>query len=209
MTNKNDAEAPAAKTPKTPKTPRKQALTIRNLRGTVVHLRLYSENPKDPYRIELRPRGTQGDWTTIPAKLTDDPTFTMAVGVLVEVIPLTEAKALSGGYAPVGYLGRTDAPVVITAADSTVSTADNWDGKGNRAPQERNLKMHERGSEMTQADREFGTGMHTVDVPGADAGLHAGLKAQAAVADALAKNATPEGVDVTSRRVVIEHVKGQ
>ena len=207
MTNQNtNTDGPADKTPKTP---RKTQVTIRNLRGTVVHMRLYSQNPKDPYRIELKPRGTNGDWTTIPAKLSDDPTLVQGIGVIVEAIPLTEAKALQETYAPVGYLGRTDAATVIRDTDTTISTADNWDGKGQRVPQDRNVKFHERGSEMTQTDREAGTGMNLVDVPGSDVGLHAGLRAQATEVEALGKAATPEGVDLTSRKVVIEHVKGQ
>jgi len=202
MTEESSSEVSADTTPKRP---RKTQVTIRNLRGTVVHMRLLSQNPKDPYRIELKPRYTPGDWTTVPAKLSDDPTLVQGIDVLVEVIPLSEARALQDSYGPVGYLGRTDAPVVITDADNTVSTADNWDGTGRRIPTERNFKMHERGSEMNQTDREFGTGMHTQDVPGSDAGLHAGLKA----AQAAGKEALPPGADVSSRQVIIEHVKGQ
>lgn len=199
------AKAPA----KRASTPRKTAKTIRNLRGTVVHLRLYSQSQKDPYRIELKPRGTQGDITTVPANLASDPTLTSAIGVLVEVITTAEANALRETYAPVGYLGRSDAPVVVRPEDTTVSTADDWDGTGRRAPVDRNLEIKERGSEQVQSDREFGTGMHTTDIPGADHGLHATLKAGQDAAQAMGSEATPEGVDVTSRRVVIERVKGQ
>ena len=205
MTNESSSEVTADTTQKRP---RKTQVTIRNLRGTVVHMRLYSQNPKDPYRIELKPRGTQGDWTTVAAKYSDDPTLLQSVGVLVEVIPMTEAKALQATYGPVGYLGRTDAPQIIRPEDTTISTADNWDGKGTRPPQDRNFQMHERGSEMNQADRVAGTGMNLADVPGSDIGLHAGIRAQQEVADP-GNPATPEGVDLTSRKVVIEHVKGQ
>lgn len=196
----------SSKAPAKARAPRKTAQAVRNLRGTVVHLRLYSQSPKDPYRIELKPRGINGDATTIPAKLVDDPTLVSALGVMVEPITQTEFKALQRTYGPVGYLGRDETVVVVSDKDNTVTTADNWDGTGRRAPQERNVQHHERGSEMNQSDREFGTGMHVADVPGSDTALHADLKAQAA---AMGGNAVPEGVDLQSRKVTIEHVKGQ
>jgi hypothetical protein len=51
--------------------------------------------------------------------------------------------------------------------------------------------------------------MNLVDLPGADHGLHATLREGQRAAEAMGQEATPEGVDVTSRRVVIERVKGQ
>lgn len=201
------SKAPAAKKSSTPRQPRKTAITIRNLRGTVVHLRLRSLSDKDPFRIALTPRGRQGDYTVVPANLTDDPTLVQALGVLVEQITQSEARQLS--YGPVGYLGRSDAPQIIRDEDSTVTSADNWDGTGRRAPDQRNVQHHERGSEMDQSDRANGTGMNVVDVPGSDSGLHAQIREAAQAADAMGQNATPEGVDVTSRRVVVERVKGQ
>lgn len=198
-------KAPAAA--KKPSAPRKGPKTIRNLRGTVVHARLYSQNQKDPFRIALNPRGQQGDTAVIPVALQDDGTYIQGVGVLWEVITQTEAKAIQ--YSPVGYLGREDAPTIIRPEDTTVATADDWDGTGRRIPQDRNVQRKERGSEQTHADREFGTGMHTADVPGADHGLHAQLKAAQTAAEAMGQEATPEGVDVTSRKVVVERVKGQ
>lgn len=189
--------------PKKAAAPRRTAKTIRNLRGTVVHARLLSVTPKDPFRIALNPRGASGDTTTIPVALIDDNTFLAGIGVLWEVITATEARELS--YRPVGYLGRTDSPVIIRPEDNTLLTADDWDGKGRRTPEERGKVVRERGRDLTAADREFGTGMHTTDVPGSDTGLHAQLKA----AQEAGVEAIPPGVDVSSRRVVVERVRGE
>jgi hypothetical protein len=188
------SKAPAATKPRVP---RKTAKTIRNLRGTVVHARLYSQNPKDPFRIALNPRGQSGDVTVIPVNLIDDNTFIQGIGVLWEVITAAEAREIP--YASVGYLGRVDAPQVVRPEDTTLTTADDWDGKGRRAPQDRNVRTRERGSDAPE--REFGTGMHTQDLPGSDTALHAQLKA--------GQDAMPDAVDMTSRRVVIERVKGE
>lgn len=190
---------------KAPARPRKGPKTIRNLRELVVHGRLYSQSQKDPFRIALEPRGRLGDITVIPTNLTDDPTFLKGIGVLWEVITQSEAQALEATYGPVGYLGREDAPQVIRPADTTVASADDWDGTGRRAPVDRNLQIRERGSEQQHNDREFGTGMHTADVPGSDHALHAQLKA----AQEAGQEALPDGTDINSRRVVIERVKGQ
>lgn len=190
---------------KAPARPRKGPKTIRNLRELVVHGRLYSKSQKDPFRIALNPRGQVGDITIIPTDLTDDPTFLKGIGVLWEVITQSEARELEATYAPVGYLGREDAPQIIRDADTTITSADNWDGTGRRAPVDRNIKMKERGSEQQHSDREFGTGMHTADVPGSDHALHAQLKA----AQEAGTEALPDGVDLASRRVVVERVKGQ
>lgn len=192
------AKKAPAKASTTPRAPRKTAKTIRNLRGTVVHARLYSVSPKDPYRIALNPRGTVGDTTVVPVALQDDPTFLSGIGVLFEVITATEAKQLQGGYAPVGYLGRTDSPEIVRPEDTTVTSAPDWDGKG-RLPQDREVTRTSQGKQASE--REFSTGMHTTDVPGSDTGLHAMLKA--------GQEAIPADVDITSRRVKVERVKGE
>ena len=189
-------KAPAKSTTRT-SAPRKTAKTIRNLRGTQVHARLRSKNPKDPFRIELQPRGQAGDTTVVPVELQSDPTFLDGIDVLWEVITASEAKELAAGYAPTGYLGRNDAPVIIRPEDTTITTAQDWDGKG-LAPVERTVQ----GRQASQ--REFGTGMHTADVPGSDTGLHAQLKAAAEEGN----NALPDGVDIASRRVSIERTRG-
>lgn len=175
-------KAPAKSTTRT-SAPRKAPKTIRNLRGTVVHARFYSLNPKDPYRIALSPRGQYGDTTIIPVALQEDPTFIQGVGILWEVITTTEAKKIAESYAPVGYLGRENAPQVIRAEDTTIARQKDWDGKG-RIPV-----------------REAGTGMHTTDVPGSDTGLHEQLKA--------GQDALPPEANITDRRVTIERVKGE
>lgn len=181
----------AAKKTTTPRAPRKTQQWIRNLRGTVVHLRLYSQSPKDPYRIELAPRGYQGEITSVPVKLVDDPTLAQAVGVLIEFITETEAKQLQYQAGPVGYLGRGDEVTVVRPEDSTVATAADWDGKGRR-PQD--TLRDARGREVPV--RQVGTGQHFVDVPGSDPAMAAAARAGA--------SAMPDGVDIASRRVVIE-----
>lgn len=192
-----------AKKTTTPRAPRKTAKYIRNLRGVPVHARLYSQNPKDPFRVALEPRGRQGDTTVVPVALIDDSTFLKGVGVLWEVITETEYKQIQ--YGPVGYLGRDDAPKVERPEDTTVMTADDWDGKGRRVPEERNIqgrviKRTESGRQTV--DRlEHGTGMYIVDVPGSDSALAAGA---IAAAEQGGSTALPEGVDLQSRRVVIE-----
>lgn len=189
-------KAPVKAKTSTPRAPRRTAKAIRNLRGTVVHARLYSKNPKDPFRIALNPRGQHGDATVVPVELIDDPTFLAGIDVLFEVIPQTEFKNLRYSQ-PVGYQQRTDAPRVERPQDTTVTSAPDWDGKG-RLPQDREVTRVERGSDAPV--REFGTGMHTTDVPGSDHALHAQLKAGA--------EALPADVDLSSRRVVVERTRG-
>lgn len=176
-------------------TPRPTAKTIRNLRGTVVHARLLSQDPEKPFRIALQPRGLQGDTTTVPATLISDHTFVSGVDVLWEIITTTEARQVE--YQPVGYLGRTDAPQVIRPEDTTIASVEDWDGKG-RVPQQRTPTGRQ------ASEREFGTGLHTTDVPGADAALHQQLRQ----AQKAGETAMPDGVDIASRQVVIERARG-
>ena len=193
-------KAPAKSTTRT-RAPRKAAKIIRNLRGTVVHARLRSVSPKDPFGIELKPRGTQGDTTVIPVALQDDPTFLQGLGVLFEEITQTEFKAIQQTYGPVGYLGRTDAPKIERPADTTIMTADDWDGKGKRVPNERNIQR------KGEPPRTDGTGMNLTDFAGSDTGLHEMLREAQKQADQ-GSTALPEGVDLQSRRVQVERVKG-
>ena len=190
-------KAPAATTTR-PRAPRKTAKTIRNLRGTQVHARLLSQNPKDPFRITLQPRGQQGDTDIIPVSLLDDRTFLDGIDVLWEVITATEAQKLQSEYAPIGYLGDGRGAKIIRPQDTTITTQDDWDGKPGSMP-ERRTPAGKQASE-----REFGTGMHTVDVPGSDDALHAKLKAAVEEGNV----ALPEGVDIASRRVSIERTRG-
>lgn len=185
-TTKSTAAKQADPAPKRVTTPRKTEKIIRNLRKTAVHLRLFSKTPKDPYRIQLSPRGQNGDYTYVPVDLVDDPTLKKATGILVEVITQAEVNALEDEYLPGGYQGRTDAPTIIRPDDSTVMKAPDWDGKG-RLPQDRAI---------TQSQR---TGTHTIDVPGSDQALHAAIKA--------GQSAMPAEA-VFDRRVSIERFKG-
>lgn len=95
-------------TTKRQSTPRKTAQTIRNLRGTPVHLRLGADNNK--YRVQLARRGEPGDVATIPANLIDDTTFVAGVDVLFELITKTEANKIE--YGPSGYQGVETAKLV-------------------------------------------------------------------------------------------------
>lgn len=195
-------KAPAKAKTSTPRAPRKAAKIIRNLRGTVVHARLYSVSPKDPFRIELKPRGQMGDATVIPVALQDDPTFLQGLGVLFEEITQTEFKAIQAQYGPVGYLGRTDAPKIERPQDTTIMTADDWDGKGKRVPNERNIQR------KGEPPRTDGTGMNLHDFAGSDEGLHAMLR-EGQKQTEQGSTALPEGVDLQSRRVQVERVRGQ
>lgn len=194
-------KAPAKTATAKPRAPRKTAATIRNLRGTTVHARLYSLDREKPFRIALNPRGQSGDTTTVPVNLLDDDTFIKGTGVLWEIITATEAKQIAASAPQVGYLERADAPVVIRPEDTTVMQAEDWDGKG-RVPQQRQVKRIQ-GQEASE--REYGTGMHTIDVPGSDQGLHAQLQS----AQKAGESALPENVDLSSRRVAIERVRGE
>lgn len=194
-------KAPAKTATAKPRAPRKTAATIRNLRGTTVHARLYKLDPEKPFRIALNPRGQHGDTKQVPANLLDDDTFVKGVDVLWEIITAAEAKAVAASAPQVGYIQREDAPTIVRPQDTTITSAENWDGTG-RLPQQREIKRIQ-GQEASE--REFGTGMHTADVPGSDQGLHAQLRA----AQKAGETAMPDGVDVQSRRVAIERVKGE
>lgn len=185
--------AETASKPKRAATPRKSAKTIRNLRGCVVHLRLGSQ--KDPYRVELLPRGHNGDVQTVPASLTDDGTFVAGVDVLFEIITPAEAQALAQGYGPIGYLGRTDAPTIIHPDDATVMEAPDWDGKG-RLPQDRQVKNNQ--ATVTRANPTL------ADLPGSDTALHESLRRE----QRAGQSAMPPEAQF-DRRVTVEHVQGE
>lgn len=91
MTRTSSKEATTRKKTST----RRTAKTIRNLRGTPVHLRLGPEDNR--YRIQLSPRGQPGDVSTVPANLIDDHTFTSGVNILFEIITQTEARNIQYG----------------------------------------------------------------------------------------------------------------
>jgi hypothetical protein len=154
---------------------RRQSRTIRNLRGTPVHLRLFGQGNDAPYRIALTPRGNPGDTHTVPANLTDDGTFVAGIDVLFEIIPASEAQGLqyerTGGRAP-EYEGET--LVVVRNEENVV------------VRQDANLEPAPR--------RRLGPAM--ANVPGADAGIHAAVEAgQSAMPDgALTQSVSTERV---------------
>jgi hypothetical protein len=133
---------------------RRTAKTIRNLRGTPVHLRLFGAGNDKPYRIELQPRGTSGDWHTVPASLTDDGTYVSGLGLLFEVIPTSEARAIQYQFAPVGLPPAT----VFRADENVVSREPEWDGTGQ------------------QPQRRAGAGPALADVLGSDAAMHESMR---------------------------------
>lgn len=191
-------KAPAKTT--TPRVPRKTAKIIRNLHGITVNARF--GNQKDPFRVTLKPRGANGDTTTIPVTLIDDLTFIRGIDKLWEVITTAEAANLE--YAQVGYIPRENVVQVIRPDQNTVLKAADWDGTG-KAPRDREqefptIKRDSQGHVITERDPSVGTGMHTIDVPGSDTGLHALL--------AEANKALPPEADFSRQRVVIERVKG-
>lgn len=176
---------PAAKPAAKPRAPKAGPKIIRNLRNMPVHLRLGSD---PPYRIQLQPRGRQGDTASVPVALQEEYAFLRGVGTLFEVITQTEARKVE--YGPVGYVGRPDSATIYREEDTTIQTADNWDGKGRRAPEDRNIHR---------------TGQNLADVPGSDEGLHATIRAGQAEVESNA--ALPEGVRF-DRQVTVERVKG-
>lgn len=128
--------------------PRKTAKTIRNLRGTLVHLRLFGEGGDKPYRIELKPRGMYGDVHTVPANLIDNDTFVAGVDVLFEIITKTEANKIE--YAPQGYQG-IEAAKIVRDSETVISRTPDVD----TSPR--------------------GMGPTYLNTPGSDADLHAKL----------------------------------
>jgi len=156
---------------------RRTAKTIRNLRGTPVHLRLFGAGNDKPYRIELKPRGQRGDFHTVPAKLTDDGTFVAGIDRLFEVIPTSEARKVV--YAD----RRPGGPKVevIRHDENIVTRQTDWDGTGR------------------QPERGQGTGPALADVLGADAEVHANIRA--------GESALPEGA--FQQAVKVEKVKAE
>ena len=141
---------------------RRQARTIRNLRGTPVHLRLFGQGNDAPYRIALQPRGNPGDTHSVPANLTDDGTFVAGIDVLFEIIPTSEAQSIQyerAGGRPQEYEGET--LVVVRNEENVVrrQPVDQEPGPGRIGPA-------------------------TVNVPGSDEALHAQIEAgQSALPD--------------------------
>lgn len=174
----------AAKAPAKPRAPKAGPKIIRNITGVPVHFRLGSQ--KDPFRVQLAPRGQQGDTEAIPVALQQDYSFIQGRDRLFEIITETEARNLQ--YAQVGYLARDDAAQIYRQEDTTIQTADNWDGKGRRAPEDRNVRT---------------TGQKLADLPGSDVALHDTIRGGQAQTDA--NPAMPEGV-VFDRSVKVERV---
>ena len=177
----------AAKAPAKPRAPKAGPKIIRNLRNMPVHLRM--GNKKDPFRVQLAPRGLQGDTESIPVEVQQDYGFISGVGRLFEIITATEARDLQ--YQSVGYLERTDTAKIYREEDTTIMTADDWDGKGTRTPQERNKRTQ---------------GQVLTDVPGSDAALHQAIRTGQAAVDG-DNPAMPEGV-AFDRKVTVERVQG-
>lgn len=115
------------------KTTRKTAKTIRNLRGTLVHLRLFNDQNDKPYRIELKPRGRYGDVHTVPASLIDSNTFVQGVDVLFEIITKTEASKIQ--YDKGGYQGIEPARV-YREAETVIKTVPDMDSSGKLPPRQ-------------------------------------------------------------------------
>ena len=186
MATPRKAAAPKATAPAKPRAPKAGPKIIRNITGVPIHFRL--GNQKDPFRVQLAPRGQQGDTEAIPVALQQDYSFIQGRDKLFEIITETEARSLE--YSPVGYLARDDAAKIYREEDTTIVTADNWDGKGRRPPGERNIRT---------------TGQKLADLPGSDEALHATIRGGQAATDA--NNAMPEGV-VFDRSVKVERVSG-
>ncbi len=202
------AEAkPAAKAPARRTAPKPAPVIIRNLRSVPVHLRLEGIGDK-PYRIQLAPRGNQGDTATVPVACQGDTPFTHGVGVLFEVITQTEKNKLEVAYPATGYQTRT-ATEVIRPEDTTLATMPEWDGKGQAPYSEVKRDSRNRQIPETQGRTGDHVNMNVHNFPGSDAGLHSQLAAggDAAEAAALAaKGVLPPGA--FPQRVVVEKARG-
>lgn len=162
------------------KSKRRTAKTIRNLTNKLVHLRLTTvDSGKDPYRVELKPRGRFGDWATIPAALTESGTFLQGADQIFEIIPLSEARKIDYASTP-GYQPH-QAAEVVRPDQNTIASMANPDA-------------------AIQASPRSGVpiGPRTVNVPGSDAELNAAYQA--------GTDAMPEGA--LKPRVTTERVKG-
>lgn len=79
---------------------------IRNMRRVTVNMRLDSGGEK-PFRVSLKPRGTMGDTVRIPAKCTDDVSFTASLEKgLFEIITRSEQQSINYGSHHVSHAER-------------------------------------------------------------------------------------------------------
>lgn len=69
---------------------------LRNLTRYTLRLRFGSS--KDPFHVQLQPRGLRGDVGTVPAAFAQHPTFDSNVGRSFEVITAAQAKRLAENY---------------------------------------------------------------------------------------------------------------
>src|SRR4051812_16616640 len=73
-----------------------KAKLIRNL--THVTLRLRFGSRRDPFHVEMKPRGLRGDVATIPVEFVSHPDFAREQGRSFEVITATVANAAEREY---------------------------------------------------------------------------------------------------------------
>ncbi len=174
-----------ATSPETP-TPRKRTVPkeyiIRNLRGTPVHVRL-GNLQKDPYRIELAPRGLRGDVSVVPAKFRSDTAFARGAGVLFEIVTKTEANEIQ--YSTLPYDLQRPTATLYREEDTVIVTEDDFhsEGRHDRQPQRRAPGQNIVGNEG--------------GISGADQGLANQFAAEQAVDPFLPAGAFPTKVTLT------------
>lgn len=118
---------------------RKTQKFVRNLRNAQVKLLLDDQDKNNkPFRVFLKPRGLRGDWTLVPARLSEHPQLQQYLlhGVL-EVITKVEADQIAYNKpAPPSFNGVTVSSVETfrdTDNSVTIGYVDE-DGKMTRVP---------------------------------------------------------------------------
>jgi hypothetical protein len=160
--------------------------TIRNLRGVPVHMRLTGTGDK-PYRIELQPRGMNGDTKEVPAACTQDHAFIRSYDRgLFEIITKTEAGDID--YPVRGFQSR---PLnIITSEQSTVAHQSFETNSKGQVTNQKNLMPAAVQQNPSQGANVYeSVGPRVVPMPGSDPQLTAQFQSvQARRPDAQAAN---------------------
>lgn len=134
---------------------------VRNLTRVTVRLRFGSK--KEPYHVELQPRGRRGDVQAIPADLTDHPAFLNSQGLTFEVINKTQANAIDYG---------ADSGVKRHPIYDNIKVTVEKDSDTERVVARYNLSERGRIHEVERARNEEGLGPKRAAVPGSEDGAN-------------------------------------
>ena len=181
---------------------KKKSEFVRNLRGTPVHIRCNTLGHDKPFRIELKPRGEQGDVKEIPISVVNESIeFSGSLGVLFEVIPRAEALELQQTYPAVGYQGGVPRSGVHLVGGELVDMPLKVEVS---RESERDV------ARFVETDRGLrrSVGPNIVDMPGSDPALTA-MHQQAARAEGLDPTEALSNEEAVKRalvqRVINEH----